>query len=115
MIAFERNPWLPIYHFVLARRRGGPMHPTDPVSAPAARILLDNCVPQRLAAALDGFDVAAVVDIGWARLTDRELLDAMTGHYDVLITVDRSIRHQQRIHDRPIAVVVLRAPTNRLR
>ena len=91
------------------------MHPTDPVSAPAARILLDNCVPQRLAAAIDGFDVAAVVDIGWARLTDRELLDAMTGHYDVLITVDRSIRHQQRIHDRPIAVVVLRAPTNRLR
>jgi predicted nuclease of predicted toxin-antitoxin system len=77
-------------------------------------ILLDNCIPQRLAVTLDGFDVAVVADVGWARLTDRELLDAMTGRYDVLITVDRGIRHQQRLHDRPIAVVLLRATTNRL-
>jgi hypothetical protein len=38
----------------------------------------------------------------------------MTGRYDVLLTVDRGIRHQQRLLDRPIAVVSLRAPTNRL-
>lgn len=78
------------------------------------RVLLDNCVPRRLGTSLEGIDVTAVVDIGWAHLTDRELLDAMTGRYDVLVTVDRGIRHQQRLHDRPIAVALLRARTNRL-
>lgn len=47
-------------------------------------------------------------------LTDRNLLDAMVGHYDVLVTVDRGIGHQQRLHDRPIAVALLRVRTNRL-
>jgi hypothetical protein len=75
--------------------------------------LLDNCVPRRLSATLEGFDVTAVVDIGWAQLSDREMLDAMTGRYDVLVTVDRGIRHQQRLRDRPIAVALLRARTNR--
>jgi predicted nuclease of predicted toxin-antitoxin system len=78
------------------------------------RVLLDNCIPRRLAALLDGIDVMPAVDIGWAALTDRDLLDAMAGRYDVLVTVDRGIRHQQRLHDRPIAIILLRARTNRL-
>jgi hypothetical protein len=78
------------------------------------RDLLDNCVPRRLAALLDGIDVMPAVDIGWGSLTDRDLLDAMVGRYDVLVTVDRGIRHQQRLHDRPIAIALLRARTNRL-
>jgi predicted nuclease of predicted toxin-antitoxin system len=69
------------------------------------RVLLDNCVPRRLAAALEGIDVTSVVDVGWARLTDRELLDVMADHYQVLVTVDRGIRHQQRLRDRAVAVV----------
>jgi predicted nuclease of predicted toxin-antitoxin system len=78
------------------------------------RVLLDNCIPWRLAALLNGIDFMPAVDIGWAALTDRHLLDAMVGHYDVLVTVDRGIRHQQRVHDRPIAIALLRARTNRL-
>jgi hypothetical protein len=38
----------------------------------------------------------------------------MVGHFDVLVTVDKSLPKQQRISDRPLAVVVLRAKTNRL-
>ncbi len=78
------------------------------------RVLLDNCVPRRLAGLLDGIDITSSVDIGWANLTDRDLLDAMVGRYDVLVTVDRGIRHQQRLHDRPVAIALLRARTNRL-
>ena len=78
------------------------------------RVLLDNCIPRRLAALLDGIDVMPAVDIGWAALTDRDLLDAMAGRYDVLVTVDRGIHRQQRLHDRPIAIILLRARTNRL-
>jgi len=87
---------------------------TKPSAGAAMRVLLDNCVPRRLAGLLDGVNVTAAVDIGWAGLTDRDLLDAMVGHYDVLVTVDRGIGHQQRLRDRPIAVALLRARTNRL-
>jgi predicted nuclease of predicted toxin-antitoxin system len=66
-----------------------------------------------LAAAIEGHVVANVVDLGWADLKDGELLDRMANSYDVLITVDRNIRHQQRLHDRPFSIVVLRARTNR--
>ena len=90
------------------------MESPKPAAGAAIRVLLDNCVPRRLAGLLDGVNVTAAVDIGWAGLTDRDLLDAMVGHYDVLVTVDRGIGHQQRLHDRPIAVVLLRARTNRL-
>src|ERR1019366_7589983 len=47
----------------------------------AMRVLLDNCIPRRLATLLDGVNVTAAVDIGWAGLTNRDLLDAMVGHY----------------------------------
>jgi len=52
--------------------------------------------------------------MGWADLDDGPLLDAMTARFDVLVTVDKSLPKQQRIDNRPLAVVVLRAKTNRL-
>jgi hypothetical protein len=38
----------------------------------------------------------------------------MAGEIDALITVDRSLPFQQRLHSRPFAVIVLCAPSNRL-
>jgi hypothetical protein len=52
--------------------------------------------------------------MGWADLDDGPLLDAMAERFDVLVTVDKSLSKQQRIDNRPLAVVVLRAKTNRL-
>ena len=49
-----------------------------------------------------------------ANLDDGPLLDAMAERFDVLVTVDKSLPKQQRIEHRPLAVVVLRAKTNRL-
>lgn len=78
------------------------------------RVLIDNCVPRRLGKEIIGHEVASVVKMGWADLDNGPLLDAMAGHFDVLITVDRSIPLQQRLADRPVALVVLRAKSNRL-
>jgi predicted nuclease of predicted toxin-antitoxin system len=78
------------------------------------RVLLDNCVPWRLAESIHGHDVASVIDLGWAGLTNGRLLDAMAGQFDVLVTVDKSMAFQQRLDDRPVALVVLRAFSNRL-
>ncbi|HKA56543.1 MAG TPA: DUF5615 family PIN-like protein [Candidatus Binatia bacterium] len=78
------------------------------------RILLDACVPRRLANELPGHEVRTVPEMGWADLDDGPLLDAMAGSFDVLVTVDKSLPKQQRVHARPFGIVVLRAKTNRL-
>jgi len=78
------------------------------------RVLLDGCVPSRLASELPGHAVRTAPEMGWADLDDGPLLDAMAERFDVLVTVDKSLPKQQRISDRPLAVVVLRAKTNRL-
>ena len=78
------------------------------------RVLLDGCVPRRLASELSGHEVRAVPEMGWADLDDGPLLNAMAGRFDVLVTVDKSLPKQQQLDQRPFAVVVLRAKTNRL-
>jgi hypothetical protein len=47
-------------------------------------------------------------------LDDGQLLMAMTGEIDVLITMDRNMRFQQRFQVRPFGAIVLRARSNRL-
>jgi hypothetical protein len=77
-------------------------------------VLLDGCVPSGLARELSGHTVQTAPEIGWSDLDDGPLLDAMAQRFDVLVTVDKSLPKQQRISNRPVAVVVLRAKTNRL-
>jgi predicted nuclease of predicted toxin-antitoxin system len=77
-------------------------------------VLLDGCVPSRLANELPAHEVRTAPQMGWADLDDGPLLDTMAERFDVLITVDKSLPKQQRIDNRPLAVVVLRAKTNRL-
>jgi len=47
-------------------------------------------------------------------LDNGDLLDAMAGIFDALVTVDKRLPQQQHIKDRPLGVVVLRARSNRL-
>lgn len=78
------------------------------------RVLLDACVPRRLAAALPSHEVQTAPKMGWGDLDDGLLLDAMAGRFDVLVTVDKNLPNQQQLSNRPFAVIVLRAKTNRL-
>lgn len=78
------------------------------------RVLLDGCVPRRLANELTEHEVKTAPEMGWADLDDGPLLEAMDGHFDVLVTVDKSLPKQQRLDNRSFAVIVLRARTNRL-
>jgi predicted nuclease of predicted toxin-antitoxin system len=78
------------------------------------RILLDACVPRRLANELLGHEVRTVPEMGWADLDDGPLLNVMAGLFDALVTVDKNLPKQQRVNTRPFGIVVLRAKTNRL-
>jgi predicted nuclease of predicted toxin-antitoxin system len=53
--------------------------------------------------------------MGWDRLTNGSLLaEAEKAGFSVLLTADKGIKSQQLILGRAIAIVVIRAPNNRL-
>jgi predicted nuclease of predicted toxin-antitoxin system len=78
------------------------------------RILLDECLPRKLKAELPGHDVRTVPEMGWAGKTNGELLRLAAGRFDVFVTVDRDLSHQQNISAARVAVITLAAPSNRL-
>jgi predicted nuclease of predicted toxin-antitoxin system len=78
------------------------------------RVLLDNNIPVRFLDLLLGLNATHVKDVGLSDLLDGPLLDAIDGHFDMLVTMDRSLQHQQNLSDRSFAIIVLRAKSNRL-
>ena len=75
---------------------------------------LDECVDWRLSRALVGHDARTARQMGWASIKNGELLALASERFDVFVTVDRNLRHQQNIRALPIAIIVLHAKTNRL-
>ena len=78
------------------------------------RILLDECVDWRLLREIPGHDVKTAGQLGWAAIRNGELLAMAEAQFDVFVTVDRNLSFQQHVPALRIAVIVLRARTNRL-
>lgn len=53
-------------------------------------------------------------EIGWQDLDDKPLLEQADAEFDVFITADQNMRHQQNLSPYRLAVIVLIARTNRL-
>ncbi len=80
------------------------------------RVLLDEHVPLRLARELVGHEVSTVRREGWTGKKNGALLAlAAEAGFEVLVTNDRSIEHQQNLLELRLGIVVLDAPTNQLR
>jgi hypothetical protein len=72
------------------------------------RILFDNGAPKPIARGLPGHEVAFARQIGWHELKNGDLLrQAEEAGYEVLLTSDKNMRHQQNSFGRKIAIVVL--------
>ena len=78
------------------------------------RILLDENLDWRLGRDLPGHQVDSVPRIGWAGVTNGELIARAEGRFDVLITMDSGLAQQVDVASHSIAVVILRARSNRL-
>jgi predicted nuclease of predicted toxin-antitoxin system len=75
------------------------------------KVLLDECVPERLRGHLKGHEIHSVRYAGLSGSKNGELLRlAEEAGYDVLLTVDHGIPYQNSVTGRGIAVIVLRAP-----
>lgn len=71
------------------------------------RILFDQGVPAPLRGFLERHTVATAYEMGWAALKNGELLVSAEGQFDALITTDQSLRHQQKLAGRRLAILVL--------
>jgi len=68
------------------------------------RLLLDEQLPKGLAVELHGHAVDTVSGRGWSGIKNGELLRRMSGQYDILVMMDRSIEFQQRIPTLPFGM-----------
>ena len=73
------------------------------------RVLLDECVTRYLKRDFIGHEVLTVEEAGFKGFKNGRLLQAASGRYDALVTVDQNLQHQQSLKALALAVVVLKA------
>jgi hypothetical protein len=73
------------------------------------RVLLDECVTRYLKRDFTGHEVVTVEEAGFKGLKNGRLLQAMSGGFDVLVTVDQNLQYQQNLSAYTLAIVVLKA------
>jgi predicted nuclease of predicted toxin-antitoxin system len=78
------------------------------------RILLDESLPRELARELPGHFVRTVVEMGWAGRKNGELLRLASAEFDLLLTADRNLEHQQNLARVGVGIAVLIGRTNRI-
>jgi predicted nuclease of predicted toxin-antitoxin system len=73
------------------------------------KILLDEMLPKRLGPLLIGHEVWHVATLGWRHIGNGKLLSlAESEGFEVLLTKDGNMPHQQNMAGRTISLVILR-------
>jgi predicted nuclease of predicted toxin-antitoxin system len=80
------------------------------------KLLLDECLPRRakFLFAEGGRECETVRDAGFSGKENGELIALADRKFEVLVSIDRNIRHQQNITGRNIAILIIRAASNDL-
>src|SRR5260221_8520305 len=78
------------------------------------KILLDECLPKRLPGMLVGHEVKTTRQMNWHGLSNGRLLAAADPHFDVFITIDKNPVRDQSIDHLRLAVVTVRARSNKI-
>jgi hypothetical protein len=74
------------------------------------KVLLDENLPHKLRAHLVQHETATVAYLGWGGLKNGELLQAAEdAGFEVFVTGDRALAHQQNLGARKLAIVSLSA------
>ncbi len=79
-------------------------------------VLIDECAPAELKTFFSshGVHCVTVPEAGWSGKTNGELLRLAEDQFDVLVTIDKNIRFQQNITGLRIAILIIRARSNRV-
>ena len=78
------------------------------------RVLLDENLPRLLKRDLAEFSVRTVADAGWGGTKNGRLLRLAQEEFDVFLTADRNLPHQQTLAALDLGFVVLSAGSTKL-
>jgi len=76
------------------------------------KVLLDECLPKKLKREVQADVAITVPEMGWAGTKNGALLRLVEREFDVFLTNDQNLEHQQNLKLFDLAVVVLVALTN---
>jgi hypothetical protein len=71
------------------------------------KILFDQGTPAPLRQALSSHEVSTAHEMGWSNLSNGDLLSAAEAQFDLFITTDRNLSHQQNLSSRQLSILVL--------
>jgi predicted nuclease of predicted toxin-antitoxin system len=79
------------------------------------KVLLDECIPRRLKHALPDHECHTVPEAGLAGQKNGILLSlAEAAGFEIFVTMDKGLQYQQNLAGRSIAILIIRARSNRL-
>jgi hypothetical protein len=78
------------------------------------RVLFDEDMPRQLRKDLPEFEIRTVQEQGWSAVQNGELLRRAAEQFDVFVTADQRLQHQQNIGRFNIGVVIIVAVDTRL-
>ncbi len=76
------------------------------------KIIIDECVPSIVKRGLPERGIVSVQDMGWSGIKNGELLKLVAAEFDVFITSDKNLRHQQNLTVLELAIILL--PSNQV-
>lgn len=79
------------------------------------RVLFDENIPRQLRRELPEFTVRTVQQENWSGFRNGALLTQASSTFDVLLTADQRLRHQQNVSKFDIGVVVVETYDTRIR
>lgn len=71
------------------------------------RILFDQGTPAPLRTHLIGHTVETAFELGWSNLQNGELLAMAENSFDLLVTTDQQLSHQQNLSGRKLSILIL--------
>ena len=79
------------------------------------KVLLDECLPRKLKNSLAMHECRTVPEAGLAGKRNGELLSlAEEQGYAIFLTMDKGVEYEQNLRRRKLAIIILRAKSNRL-
>ena len=76
------------------------------------QVILDECLPRKLKRVIGTHAVHTAHEAGLAGMKNGRLLAAIQGKYEVFVTVDKSLCHQQNLSALSFGIVLIRVPSN---
>lgn len=76
------------------------------------KIIIDECVPSVVKRGIPERGIVSVQDMGWAGIKNGKLLKLVAADFDVFITSDKNLRHQQNLAELDLAIILL--PSNQV-